>query len=214
MWRPTKADSFLILTKESLNAPSFIAHSGAGFKPNFHIVPCGISRACEFGSDPSRGEPAIAASVGDGAGGPGGPRTGNSSGIWPGNSSGLGGSPGSCTGGGTSGRGFPGGFSCGGSVGCPGLIGGSSCGSIGILLLTDIQSVTVNGAAGAMFPARCFIRARGRPPRYCGRQDRARTRRNNWDDNARGCPARRCRGRPPRLRPHRRHPPWRGLSQR
>jgi hypothetical protein len=50
----------------------------------------------------------------------------------PGNSSGLGSSPGSCIGGGTSGRGLPGGLSCGGSTGFPGLIGGSSCGSIGI----------------------------------------------------------------------------------
>src|ERR1700730_16361707 len=152
MWRPAKADSFLFLTTESLNAPSFIAHSGAGFKPNFHIVPCDISGVCEPGSDPSRGEPAIPASVGEGGGGPGGPRTGNSSGIWPGNSSGLGGSPGSCNGGGTSGRGLPGGFSCGGSVGCPGLIDGSSCGSIGILLLREIQSANINGAAAAMFP--------------------------------------------------------------
>jgi hypothetical protein len=64
--------------------------------------------------------------------GPCGPRTGNSSGVWPGNSSGRGGSPGSCIGGGTSGRGLPGGLSCGGSDGCPGLIGGSSRGSIGI----------------------------------------------------------------------------------
>jgi hypothetical protein len=64
--------------------------------------------------------------------GPCGPRTGSSSGVWPGNSSGRGGSPGSCIGGGTSGRGLPGGLSCGGSDGCPGLIGGSSRGSIGI----------------------------------------------------------------------------------
>jgi hypothetical protein len=62
-----------------------------------------------------------------------GPRTGNSSGVWPGNSSGRCGSPGSCTGGGISGCGFPGGLSGGSSVGCPGWIGGSSVGLIGII---------------------------------------------------------------------------------
>jgi len=70
--------------------------------------------------------------AGEGVLGPGGPRTGNSSGARPGNSSGGGDSPGSRMGGGTSGRGLPGGLSCGGSDGVPGLIGGSSCGSIGI----------------------------------------------------------------------------------
>ena len=74
--------------------------------------------------------------AGEGVDGPCGPRTGSSSGIWPGNSSGRGGSPGSCIGGGTSGRGLPGGLSGGGSEGCPGLIGGSSCGSIGIYIAT------------------------------------------------------------------------------
>jgi len=59
-----------------------------------------------------------------------GPRTGNSSGLLPGSSSG---------------RGLPGGLSCGGSDGCPGLIGGSSCGSIGVSLIRN------NGAATAMF---------------------------------------------------------------
>jgi hypothetical protein len=58
--------------------------------------------------------------------------TGDSSGVRPGNSSGRGGSPGSCMGGGTSGRGLPGGFSGGGSDGWPGFVGGSSGGSIGI----------------------------------------------------------------------------------
>ena len=62
-----------------------------------------------------------------------GPRVGNSSGVFPGNSSGCGGSPGSCTGGGASGWGVvPGGSSCGGSVGFPGVAGGISGGSIGI----------------------------------------------------------------------------------
>jgi len=82
-----------------------------------------------------------------------GPRTGNSSGVWPGNSSGRCGSPGSCTGGGISGAGFPGGFSGGGSVGRPGWIGGSSVGSIGI---TSPLSSTV--ADGLTAPAkRCSL---------------------------------------------------------
>jgi hypothetical protein len=115
-----KAGPVFIPTTESLNASSFIAHS----------VP---------------GRSATPSPVGEGAGGPCGPRTGNSSGLLPGSSSGRGGSPGSRSGGGTSGRGLPGGLSCGGSDGCPGLIGGSSCGSIGVSL---IQS---NGAATAMF---------------------------------------------------------------
>ena len=65
-----------------------------------------------------------------------GPRVGNSSGVFPGNSSGCGGSPGSCTGGGASGWGVPGGSSCGGSVGFPGVAGGISGGSIGIYSAT------------------------------------------------------------------------------
>src|SRR5712675_1727044 len=81
------------------------------------------------------GRSAIPPSVGEGAGGPCGPRTGNSSGLLPGSSSGRGGTPGSRIGGGTSGRGLPGGLSCGGSDGCPGLIGGSSCGSIDVSLI-------------------------------------------------------------------------------
>jgi hypothetical protein len=80
---------------------------------------------------------AMRASVGEGVLGPCGPRTGNSSGLFPGSSSGRGGSPGSRSGGGTSGRGLPGGLSCGGSDGCPGLIGGSSCGSIGVSLIRN-----------------------------------------------------------------------------
>jgi hypothetical protein len=71
--------------------------------------------------------------AGGGEVGPDGPPgSGNSSGVWPGNSSGCCGSPGSRTGGGISGLGFPGGSSGGGSAGFPGLIGGSSDGSIGI----------------------------------------------------------------------------------
>ena len=87
--------------------------------------------------------------------GPGGPRTGNSSGVCPGNSSGRAGAPGSRIGGGTSGCGFPGGLSCGGSVGCPGLIGGSSIGSIPIyiatLRLSPISGRVPVTAAAAIF---------------------------------------------------------------
>ena len=75
--------------------------------------------------------------AGFGVVGPCGPRTGNSSGILPGNSSGRGVSPGSRTGGGTSGRGLPGGASGGGSVGFPGVAGGISGGSIGIACIVN-----------------------------------------------------------------------------
>jgi hypothetical protein len=68
----------------------------------------------------------------------------------PGNSSGVGDSPGSRIGGGTSGRGLPGGLSCGGSDGCPGLIGGSSCGSIGIAPFPDFCT-DLNGLTAARF---------------------------------------------------------------
>jgi len=195
LWRLSKAELFLFLTTESPNASSFIAHSDHGFKSNFYMMPCVICAA------ESRSV------AGEGVDGPCGPRTGNSSGIRPGNSSGGGGSPGSCTGGGTSGRGLPGGLSCGGSDGCPGLIGGSSCGSIGISPLLELWSGNVNSAAAAMFPRLRVARAsvmvlftpavRGTPPRYYGRPDRARRRRNNWSDSGRARPARRCRARLP-----------------
>jgi hypothetical protein len=70
--------------------------------------------------------------AGLGAVGPSGPRTGTSSGMLPGSSSGKGDSPGSRTGGGMSGCGLPGGASCGGSVGFPGVAGGISGGSMGM----------------------------------------------------------------------------------
>jgi hypothetical protein len=89
--------------------------------------------------------------AGFGVAGPFGPRTGNSSGILPGNSCGDDGSPGSRIGGGTSGRGLPGGSSRGGSVGCPGVAGGISGGSIGIYN---------NGAAAVMFPVGTRLRGR------------------------------------------------------
>ena len=108
-----------------------------------HCPPRPAMSGFRSGGEPGRS--AIPSPVGEGAGGPCGPRTGNSSGLLPGSSSGRGGSPGSRCGGGTSGRGLPGGLSCGGSDGCPGLIGGSSCGSIGVSLIPN------NGAARAMF---------------------------------------------------------------
>jgi hypothetical protein len=132
-----KAKPFLFSQPESPEAPLFIAHSGDGFKSCFHIVPRGISGVPGLMSGAEPGKSVIAASVA-GVLGPCGPRTGSSSGMWPGNSSGRDGSPGSRIGGGTSGRGLPGGLSCGGSVGCPGLIGGSSCGSIGIWRFPEI----------------------------------------------------------------------------
>ena len=95
-----------------------------------HFSPCGYSRHPGAESAPKPIFPVPVA--GEGVLGPCGPRTGNSSGLRPGNSSGHGGSPGSRMGGGTSGRGLPGGLSCGGSDGRPGLIGGFSGGSIGI----------------------------------------------------------------------------------
>jgi hypothetical protein len=66
--------------------------------------------------------------------GPFGPCGGISFGIWPGNSSGRGGAPGSRIGGGASGCGLPGGSSRGGSAGVPGVGGGISGGSIGIVV--------------------------------------------------------------------------------
>jgi hypothetical protein len=120
---------------EGLNASPFMAHSDDRLQPSFHIVRDGISGVPGFRSGPEPGKSPIPPSVGAGGGGGCGPRTGNSSGLLPGNSSGRGGPPGSRIGGGTSGRGLPGGLSCGGSDGCPGLIGGSSWGSIGVSLI-------------------------------------------------------------------------------
>jgi hypothetical protein len=129
---PSKADLVFIYEQVRALLPLFIAHSGDHFKPKFYIVPCGILGTPGFRFGSERGKSAIPVSVaGEGPRGPSGPRTGSSSGVRPGNSSGRGGSPGSCIGGGTSGRGLPGGLSWGGSDGCPGLIGGSCCGSIG-----------------------------------------------------------------------------------
>src|ERR1700722_10773504 len=98
------------------------------------------------------GGPSVA---GLGAVGPCGPRTGISSGILPGNSSGRGDSPGSRTGGGMSGCGLPGGDSIGGSVGLPGVAGGISGGSIGIYIATlRAVGMSDNGPAVAMFLVR------------------------------------------------------------
>jgi hypothetical protein len=123
----------LVFISGTAKSESALVH--CAFRPSFQIVvlhfsPCGYS--LHPGAE-SASKPIFPVSVaGEGVFGPCGPRTGNSSGVRPGNSSGRDGSPGSCMGGGTSGRGLPGGLSCGGSDGCPGLIGGSSVGSIGI----------------------------------------------------------------------------------
>jgi hypothetical protein len=79
----------------------------------------------------------LASVAGFGMSGPSGPRDGISSGMWPGNSSGRGDSPGSRTGGAISGCGLPGGIPGGGSVGVPGVEGGISGGSIGIGIIGD-----------------------------------------------------------------------------
>jgi hypothetical protein len=146
-----EAGGFLFLTTQSPDSPLFIAHSGDDFKPVLHIVCCGKSAA--------PGKSVIASSVaGDGAPGPCGPRTGNSSGTRPGSSSGLGGSPGSRIGGGTSGRGLPGGLSWGGSDGCPGLIGGSSSGSIGMSVFSGI-SIRDQRRRGGNVPRQTYPRS-------------------------------------------------------
>ena len=132
------AKLLLFQNTQRLKAQLFIAYSDVRFKRNgTYIVPFGKPDVPGFRSDSETGESAVA---GLGVVGPAGPRTGNSSGVCPGNSSGRGGPPGSRIGGGTSGRGFPGGLSCGGSVGCPGLIGGSSSGSIAIYIATFLFS--------------------------------------------------------------------------
>ena len=108
----------------------------------FTLFPAAYPHGQDQDQGAAPGIPAPPVSVaGDGVVGPCGPRTGNSSGVRPGNSAGLGDSPGSCIGGGTSGRGFPGGLSCGGSTGRPGLIGGSCCGSIGISRFRSFEDV-------------------------------------------------------------------------
>lgn len=77
----------------------------------------------------------------------------------PGNSSGRGDSPGSCTGGVISGCGLPGGIPGGGSVGVPGVDGGISGGSIGIGIIEISCQEDDNDDAAPMFPV---------PPRYSG----------------------------------------------
>lgn len=85
--------------------------------------------------------------------GPVGPRDGISSGMWPGNSSGRGGEPGSRTGGVISGCGLPGGIPGGGSVGVPGVDGGISGGSIGISIIGVSCQENDNDDAAPMFLA-------------------------------------------------------------
>lgn len=101
----------------------------------------------------------LASVAGFGVRGPLGPRDGISSGMRPGNSSGRGDSPGSCTGGVISGCGLPGGIPGGGSVGVPGVDGGISGGSIGIGITKISGRKNNNDDAVPMFPA---------APRYSG----------------------------------------------
>ena len=208
------------------NAKSGCALVHCAFRRSFqivvlHISPCRYSLRPEGESAPKPIFPV--SDAGEGVLGPCGPRTGNSSGVRAGNSSGRGGSPGSCIGGGTSGRGLPGGLSCGGSDGCPGLTGGSSGGSIGIypatlrlppksamtLSPTMFRSMTLAAITAPV--SQCSLRdrvnlVRDTPLRCCDRRDRARTRHNNRDDNARECQGRRCRARRLLSRPRRTHP--------
>jgi hypothetical protein len=130
LWRPPNAFPFYFTGASTRKR--FCSQRIQTFDSQYiYIVPDGTWPGITSGSDPGSSE--IPASVaGYGVRGPCGPRTGNSSGVRPGNSCGCGGAPGSCTGGGISGRGFPGGSSCGGSVGVPGVAGGISGGSIGI----------------------------------------------------------------------------------
>ena len=95
----------------------------------------------------------LASVAGLGVVGPPGPRDGISSGTWPGNSSGRGDSPGSCTGGVISGCGLPGGMPGGGSVGVPGVDGGISGGSIGIGITEIVCQEIDNDDAERMFLA-------------------------------------------------------------
>ena len=107
------ADSYLFLTTQSPTCILFITHSGDLSNRHFTLSPrsvgaldrCRISASVAGGacSAPAVRAPAIRPA------------------CWPGSSSGCGGAPGSCTGGGISGRGLPGGLSCGGSVGFPGV---------------------------------------------------------------------------------------------
>jgi hypothetical protein len=99
----------------------------------------------------------LASVAGLGARGPAGPRDGISSGIWPGNSSGRGDSPGSRTGGVISGCGLPGGIPGGGSLGVPGVDGGISGGSIGIGIIEISCQKDDNDDVAPMFRlARCY----------------------------------------------------------
>lgn len=125
MWRGSNEEVYLFAGTarfgRALVHDAFTGHSNARPDPPFALAFSRLERA----------KPQMSVGAG-GGGGLEGPGSGNSSGICPGNSSGLDGSPGSRTGGGISGCGFPGGLSRGGSVGCPGVIGGSSVGSMGI----------------------------------------------------------------------------------
>ena len=133
---------FLFRRRNRLHARLFITRSAMLSNPSLH------------GLNPTQSAPGVS-TAGFGVAGPLGPRTGNSSGILPGNSCGGGEAPGSRIGGGTSGLGLLGGSSRGGSVGCPGVAGGISGGSIGIysatLRLSPISGRVPVTAAAAIF---------------------------------------------------------------
>jgi hypothetical protein len=109
----------------------------------FNLIHCAFRR---------RYHPAFLSVAGLGVVGLFGPRVGDSSGVFPGNSCGCDGSPGSRTGGGISGLGLPGGLSSGGSVGCPGVAGGISGGSIGITSPKGLNFSGDNGEVATKFP--------------------------------------------------------------
>jgi hypothetical protein len=128
-----------------LKTPLFMTHSGARSEPPIQAV-------------------AARSVAGFGVAGPFGPRTGSSSGIFPGNSSGCGGAPGSWIGGGMLGRGFPGGSSRGGSVGEPGVVGGISGGSIGVGIASPMGECD-NDAGATVFRGEIQPRKREIQPR-------------------------------------------------
>lgn len=75
------------------------------------------------------------------------------------------------------------------------------------------RRLSPNYGAAPAAPLFCLIRAGGTPPRYWSRRDRARRRRNNRDGNARGCPGRRDRCRPPPAPPCGTRRPARGCRR-
>jgi len=99
--------------------PLFIAHSGDHSNRSFTLSPAAIFGCARFQIRSEGGKSAIPVIGAEGPARSIRPaHPGSSSGVFPGNSRGRGGAPGSCIGGGTSGRGLPR-VSSGGSDGCP-----------------------------------------------------------------------------------------------